>query len=184
MAATSVKSFPNHFENDVEIKAPADAVFAHLDDQRRLSAHMSQSSWAMIGSHMDFEFDAAGGRAVGSKIGLRGRVLGLKFSVDEVVTVHTPPIQKIWETTGTPNLFVIGHYRMGFEITPHGESATLRVFIDYAFPEAPVTRWLGQIFGAAYARWCTIRMTDDAAKHFRDMSSAKYSAARATLEPP
>ena len=42
--------------------ASAAAVFAHLDDQRRLSAH-SQSSWAMIGSHMDFEFDAAGGRA-------------------------------------------------------------------------------------------------------------------------
>jgi hypothetical protein len=55
---------------------------------------------------------------------------------------------------------------MGFEIVPRGESTTLRVFIDYAFPEAPATRWLGRIFGAAYARWCTTRMTDDAARHF------------------
>lgn len=172
---------PHHYENDVEINAPAEAVFAHLDDQRRLSAHMSQSSWAMIGSRMDFEFDAAEGRAVGSKIGLRGRVLGVPFSVDEVVTVHSPPTLKIWETIGTPNLFVIGHYRMGFEITSHGESATLRVFIDYAFPEGPFTRWLGLIFGAAYARWCTTRMTDDAVKHFI-VSPAKSSAAPAT--PP
>ena len=172
MAATSVKSFPHHFENNVEVNAPADAVFAHLDDQRRLSAHMSQSSWAMIGSRMDFEFDAAEGRAVGSKIGLRGRVLGVALSVDEVVTVHTPPIQKVWETIGTPNLFVIGHYRMGFEITPRSESTTLRVFIDYAFPEGSVTRWLGLIFGAAYARWCSTRMTDDAAKHFIELSPA------------
>lgn len=167
MAATSMKSFPRHFENSVKISVPADAVFAHLDDQRRLSAHMSQSSWMTVGSRMDFEFDAAEGRAVGSKIGLRGRVLGVPLSVDEVVTVRTPPVLKVWETTGTPNLFVIGHYRMGFEIAARGESATLRVFIDYALPEAPATRWLGQIFGNAYARWCTTRMTDDAARHFR-----------------
>ena len=161
-----MKSFPRHFENSINVNAPAAQVFAHLDDQRRLSAHMSQSSWMMVGSRMDFEFDAAEGRAVGSKISLRGRVLGVPLSVDEVVTVHTPPSQKAWETIGTPHLFVIGHYRMGFEITPPGESATLRVFIDYALPEAPATRWLGQILGGAYAQWCTTRMTNDAAERF------------------
>jgi hypothetical protein len=44
-----------------------------------------------VGSRMDFEFDEAEGRAVGSKIGLRGRVLGVPLSVDEVVTARTPP---------------------------------------------------------------------------------------------
>ena len=67
MAATSMKSLPRHFENSEKISAPAAAVFAHLDDQRRLSAHMSQSSWMMVGSRMDFEFDASEGRAVGSR---------------------------------------------------------------------------------------------------------------------
>ena len=105
MATTSMTSFPRHFENSIKISAPADAVFAHLDDQRRLSAHMSESSWMMVGSRMDFEFDAAGGRTVGSTISLRGRVLGVPLSVDEVVTAYTPPTLKIWETTGTPNLF-------------------------------------------------------------------------------
>jgi hypothetical protein len=155
------------FESRVEISAPADVVFAHLDDHRRLSSHMSQSSWAMIGSRMDFRFDAAEGRAVGSKIELYGKILGIPLSVDEVVTVHVPPLRKEWETIGTPRLFVIGDYRMGFEIIPHGKSASLRVFIHYGFPEGPVTFWLGRIFGAAYARWCTIRMTDDTGRHFR-----------------
>lgn len=104
MAAIAMKSFPRHFENCINVNAPAAQVFAHLDDQRRLSAHMSQSSWMMVGSRMDFEFDAAEGRAVGSKISLRGRVLGVPLSVDEVVTVHTPPSQKAWETIGTPRL--------------------------------------------------------------------------------
>lgn len=173
-----MRSFPNHFENSVEINAPAETIFAHLDDQRHLSAHMSQSSWMMVGSRMDIEFDAAEGRAVGAKIGLRGRVLGIPLSVDEVVIMRTPPTLKAWETTGTPNLFVIGHYRMGFEIAPRRQAATLRVFIDYAPPEAPSTRWLGQIFGDAYARWCTTRMTGDAAKHF-SLSGSSSTAQRA-----
>jgi hypothetical protein len=97
---------------------------------------------------------------------LHGRILGVPLSVDEVVMVHVPPLQKEWETIGTPRLLVIGHYRMGFEITPHGESASLRVFIHYGFPEGPFTFWLGRIFGPAYARWCTTRMTSDAARHF------------------
>lgn len=120
----------------------------------------------MAGSRMEIELDAFEGRAVGSRIRLSGRVLGLPLSVEEVVTDHTPPLRKVWETTGTPHLLVIGHYRMGYEITPQGDSLQLRVFIDYALPDSPPARWLGQIFGNFYARWCTRRMANDAAKHF------------------
>jgi hypothetical protein len=55
-------AYPLRFERSVEIDAPAEAVSTYLDDQRHLSAHMSQSSWMMVGSRMDFEFDAAEGR--------------------------------------------------------------------------------------------------------------------------
>lgn len=165
VTASATHLFPRHFEKSVEINTPAEAIFAHLDDHRHLSAHMSQSSWMMAGSRMEFEFDASRGTAVGSKIGLRGRILGVPLSVDEVVTERTPAVRKVWETIGTPKLLVIGPYRMGFEITPKGEAARLRVFIDYALPERPL-RWLGQMFGDAYARWCTTTMVGDAAKHF------------------
>ena len=159
---------PYHFESTVEVSATADAVFSHLDDHSRLSAHMSNSSWMMAGSRMAIELDASAGRAVGATIRLRGRVLGSPLCVDEIVTERVPPLRKVWETTGRPQLLVIGRYRMGFEITPKAKSAQLRVFIDYALPVEPFSRWLGRLFGHFYARWCTQRMADDAAMHFQE----------------
>ena len=158
---------PNHFESTSEVNAPADAVFSHMDDHSRLSAHMSRSSWMMVGSRMAIELDASEGRAVGAIIRLRGRVLGIPLSVGEIITERNPPLRKVWETTGTPNLLVIGQYRMGFEITPKAQSSQLRVFIDYALPDGSFSRWLGHLFGHFYAHWCTQRMADDAAMHFQ-----------------
>ena len=158
---------PYHFDSSVEVSAAADAVFSHLDDHGRLSAHMSNSSWMMAGSRMAIQLDAAEGRAVGAMIRLRGRVLGIPLSVEEIVTEHDPPLRKVWKTIGRPRLLVIGPYRMGYEITPKGDASQLRVFIDYALPDGPVSYWLGRLFGNVYARWCTRRMADEAAKHFR-----------------
>jgi hypothetical protein len=158
---------PYHFETTVEVSATTDAVFSYLDDHGRLSAHMSRSSWMMAGSRMAIEFDASEGRAVGAIIRLRGRVLGIPLSVEEIVTERKPPLRKVWETTGTPNLLVIGQYRMGYEITPKGKASLLRVFIDYALLDGPFSGLLGGLFGNFYARWCTRRMADDAAKHFQ-----------------
>jgi hypothetical protein len=103
---------------------------------------------------------------VGSRIRLSGRVLGVELSVEEVVVERNPPHRKVWETTGTPKLLVFGHYRMGFELSPQGSRSMLRVFIDYAVPEGGLSRWLGRVFGRAYARWCTQQMVDDAVRHF------------------
>lgn len=158
--------FPFHFESKVEVNASADAVFLVLDDPKRLSAHMSKSSWMMAGSRMVIELDAAEGRSVGSKIRLSGSVLSIPIWVEEAVTERTPPLRKVWETKGAPRLLVIGHYRIGYEITPQDNSSALRVFIDYALPHTLPARWLGKMFGALYARWCTDRMTSDAARHF------------------
>lgn len=158
---------PYHFESNVAVNAAADAVFSHLDDQRRLSAHMSNSSWMMAGSRMAIEFDASEGRAVGAKIRLRGRVVGIPLFVEESITERKPPLRKVWETTGAPKLLVISQYRMGFEIAPKAQSSQLRVFIDYALPDGSYSRWLGRLFGHFYARWCTQRMADDAASHFK-----------------
>lgn len=162
-----VKDLPFHFESGVTLNAPAEIVFSHLDDHQRLSAHMSQSSWMMIGSRMEIDLDALQGHAIESKISLSGSVLGIPLAVEEVVKAYNPPLQKLWETTGTPKLLVIGHYRMGFEITPQRSSSQLRIFIDYALPESLPARWLGQMFGSWYARWRTRRMVGDVEKHFR-----------------
>ena len=165
--AAAGPSLPFHLESNVELNAPANAVFSLLDDHSRLSAHMSKSSWMMMGSHMAIEFDAAQGRAVGAIIRLRGRVLGIPLSVEEIVTERSPPSRKVWSTTGRPRLLVIGPYRMGYEITPKAQSSQLRVFIDYALPDGPVSYWLGRLFGNFYARWCTWSMADGTVMHFQ-----------------
>ena len=159
---------PFHFESEVELNASADAMFTLLDDHSRLSAHMTKPSWMMAGSVMTLEFDAANGHAVGAKISLQSRVLGIPLSVKEIVTEHKPPLRKVWSTIGKPQLVVIGSYRMGFEITPRTRASHLRVFIDYALPDGTISYWLGCLFGNFYARWCTQRMTSDAAMHFRN----------------
>ena len=66
-----------HFETEVEIDASPEELFDLLDDHRRLSAHMTKRSWMMAGSQMTIEMDEMQGRALGSKISLSGKILGL-----------------------------------------------------------------------------------------------------------
>lgn len=115
---------------------------------------------------METKLDDGRGQKVGSRIRLAGRVFGVELSVEEIVTLRNPPQRKVWETTSAPQLLVIGHYRMGFELSPQGNGSMLRVFIEYALPERGPARWLGSLFGRYYARWCTQRMVDDAVEHF------------------
>jgi hypothetical protein len=161
-------AMPRSTETAVRIESAAETVFAYLDDHRHLGAHMSASSWMMLGSKMDYEFDGYEARSVGSKFGFHGKILGIPLSAEQAVVIRMPPRLKVWEIIGVPNLWVIGRYRMGFEIVPAARSCRLRVFIDYDLPETAPTRWLGLIFADVYARWCTGRMAKDAADYFAE----------------
>lgn len=114
---------------------------------------------------MKIEIEEGRGQKVGSRIRLVGRVFGIELSVEEIVTERNPPQRKVWETVGSPRLLVIGHYRMGFELSPEANGSLLRVFIEYAMPERAPARWLGRLL-AGY-RWCTQRMVDDAVRILR-----------------
>ena len=164
---TGVRDLPLHFDTRVLLNAPPGPIFAHLDDHRRLSDHMTRRSWMMAGSRMEMDIDANGGRAVGSTIRLKGRVFGISLDLQEAVIERSPPLRKVWRTSTPPRLLVIGPYRMGFEITPQGAASLVTVFIDYALPDRGLGRWLGRILGPWYARWCTRRMANDAVAHFR-----------------
>jgi hypothetical protein len=126
---------------------------------------------------MLIESDAAQGRSVGSWIRLSGRVLGMSLSVEEVVMERAPPRRKVWETSGNPRLLVIGPYRMGFEVTAQGENSQLRIFIDYDLPEGTVTRWVGQLLGGYYARWCVKQMVADSVRYFQTTGSGRAAVA-------
>lgn len=153
--------YPFHHRSEVDVDADAHSLFAHLDDPRRLAAHMEKSSLMMAGATMRIEMDALHGQAVGSLIRVAGSVLGLKLVVEEVVTERVPPLRKIWETRGAPRLLVIGSYRMGFTISPQEDRSRLVVFIDYQLPARGFAHGLGLLFGRAYAAWCTRRMATD-----------------------
>jgi len=158
--------YSEHAEYSAVVQAPVEKVFDWLDDQTRLSQHMSKRSWKMGWGKMDTELDGRRGRAVGSHIVLRGRVFGISLYLDEVVTDHDPPRKKVWETVGEPRLLVIGRYRMGFDLVKVGADTKLRVFIDYVLPSKKVARLLGRFFGRPYAKWCVRQMAEDARRSF------------------
>lgn len=169
--------YPFSAETRVVVDASPLEVFAFLDDHRNLSAHMEQTSWMMMGSRMDIHLDESGTRTVGSKFGFTGSILGIPLSVEEIVTERDPPRSKAWVTIVEPTLWVIGRYRMGFVIAPESGSSLLTVFIGYDLPRSFGIRWLGWLLGGFYARWCTNRMANDAARHFR-LSAAEANDRR------
>lgn len=154
--------YSRHEEHSAPINASVERVFDQLDDQTRLTEHMSKRSWKMGWGKMETVLDAQQGCSVGSHIVLRGRVFGIRLYLDEVVTLRKPPLTKTWETIGEPRLLVIGPYRMGFDLTPDDTTAQLRVAIDYDLPTKGISRLLGRLFGRSYAQWCTQQMVRDA----------------------
>ena len=156
-----------HYERSASVHGAVDSVFAFLDHPKALASHMSRSSLMMAGSHMAVEVDADGGSSVGSLICMSGSMMGISLDLKEIVTLHRAPYQKILETIGTPNLKVIAHYRMGFELTPRGDSPELYVSIDYRLPASGPGTWFYRLIGGIYTRWCVKRMVDDAVKAFQ-----------------
>ena len=155
-----------HYQCDGVVSAEPAALFAYLDDHRRLAGHMDKRSWRMGGGRMLLTLDAAGGRVIGSKITLSGKVFGLRLFVEETIVERVPPRRKVWATCGTPTLLVIGPYQMGFEIEPLAAGSTLDVWIDYDLPPSGLARLVGRLFASWYARWCTHRIVQDTARHF------------------
>ena len=154
--------YSRHEDFNGTLPVSIERAFQHLDDQTRLSAHMSERSWKMGWGKMDMRLDDLRGRAVGSRIVVAGRVFGVRLFLEEVVIERIAPTHKRWETVGEPRLLVIGAYRMGFDLTPRAGGAKLRVSIDYDLPARGPSRLLGSLFGRWYARWCTRRMVTDA----------------------
>ena len=166
----------HHEQSEAVIKASQAEVFAYLDDQTRLAAHMEERSMMMLGGRMTYEFDAAKGRAVGSVIRMGGSFLGISLSVREVVTERTPPTRKRWETRGPQRMLVIASYVMGFDTRRIGAGTGVLVFIDYQLPHSPPGRWLGLLFAPLYARWCVSRMIRDASRNFGSGAKPEVAA--------
>ncbi len=169
MTATSEtpgRRYPRHGASSATVRAAAESVFAFLDTHENIAAHMNRPNWAMLGGTMTTSLDNAVGKEIGSVINIQGKVLGVPISLAEVVIQRVPPRCKRWETTGTPQLIVIGSYRMGFEIEPAAAGCRVTASIDYEFPRTLLGKLLGRFVGPAYARWCVNRIVEAVARHF------------------
>lgn len=158
--------YPCHKKADARVAASPEELFAYLDDQARLGAHMEKRSMMMMGGRMTYSLDEAEGRAIGSVIRMGGGFLGIRLDIEEIVTERKPPYLKVWETMGHPRLLIMDGYRMGFNVTAADAGCELRVFIDYGPPAGLLGRFLCALFGGVYARWCVSRMAADATRHF------------------
>ena len=153
-----------HYEESIVIPANAEDVFVYIDDHKRFSSHMNQSSWMMGGGMMSTSVDEKLGQAIGSNIRMDGTVFGIHLFLDEIVTHHEAPRLKAWKTVGTPKLLIIGHYQMKVEINPHETGALLSVSIDYELPKT--NAWLGKLFSGWYAKWCVQQMLKGTSNYF------------------
>lgn len=145
------------YSENREILVPPIKVFEYLDDHQNLFEHMGKSSWMMGGGKMKMEKE-------NSHIKMTGRAFGLPVELDEVITVYDPPKSKVWETVGTPKLWVIGHYQMGFKIEEKNKGSQVEVFVKYDLPKS--NTWLGKLFGQIYAKWCVQQMLASVTNHF------------------
>ena len=175
---------PLRHESTGFVQSPMDQVFAHIDDHTRLSSHMGDPSWRTGGGRFETQIDEGRGQIVGSRIRLSGRVFGVELSVEEIVVERDPPRRKVWETTGVPRLLVIGHYRMGLELSAYESGSLLGVFIEYALPErgAGAGMWMAVHSSSAAA---TVRPGPvhswSIATHIRDVSPDEMQAAIGTM---
>ncbi len=47
---------------------------------------------------------------------MTGTILGMRLCVEEAILERRPPSRKVWETTDSPRLLIVGSYPMGFDI--------------------------------------------------------------------
>jgi hypothetical protein len=174
--AVMPSSYERHYEEYVTLPVGAEKIFSYADDFSQLSSHMNKSSSMMMGGTMETLLDEERGQAIGSHIRMKGKMMGIELSLDEIVTEREPPRHKVWETIGRQRLLVIDRYRLGFDISKRNRVSELRVFIDYDLPAKIPLRWLGLAFGKLYAKWCVQQMVNDARKQFMPAATLQPAA--------
>src|SRR5262245_48493221 len=148
----------------VEIRAPAEAVFAHVDDIRNLGSHMTgRSSMAMMGSRLKLEILSNQAMGLGATYRYSGTMMGLSIDFSESVTKYIPPREKVWHTIGESRLLIIASYEMRLTVEALSPSSSrLTISIVYELPRSGFWRIVGLMLARPYSHWCLRQMLHDA----------------------
>jgi hypothetical protein len=151
-------------DRSVVIAAPAERVFAYVDDIRNMARHMSEErSMAMMGSRLTLEIVTPEVTGIGATYRYFGRMMGLTLDFSETVTRYVPGREKGLRTIGDPRLLIIGGYEMGVNVQPLTEvSCRLTITFGYDLPRAGLWRIVGWALAPWYGRWCLDSMTQGA----------------------
>lgn len=164
MSAPSDTAMTRSLRETVEIHAPPEAVFAHVDDLRNVGWHMRERAMALMGSRLDLEQLSDNATGIGARYRWHGRIAGLTVDLTEVVTEWVPNRRKTWETIGNPRIVLMSHYRMRLTVSPLDHGTLLAFDIQYDPPRSFWGRMLGWLLADWYSRWCFRRMCRDAKK--------------------
>src|SRR4029453_2127239 len=139
----------------VDIRAPVETVFAHVDDIRNLGWHMTgRSSMAMMGSRLKLEILSDERTGLGATYRYSGTVMGLSIDFSESVTKYLPPREKVWRTIGEPRLLIIASYEMRVAIERLSSSLSqLTISIGYELPRPGFWRMVALFLSRSYCRW-------------------------------
>jgi len=111
-------SKPWHFEKSIDIHASPAEVFAYVDDIHHTGFHMEKSSMPMMGGKMQVEILSRNTRGLGASYRWTGGVLGMPIDFSETVVNWVKGKERVWRTIGDPKIIIMGHYEMGFSLTP------------------------------------------------------------------
>jgi hypothetical protein len=147
-----------------EIRAPAEDVFAYVDDIRNVGWHMTErSSMAMMGSRLKLEILSEQPTGLGATYRYSGKMMGLSLGFSESVTRYIPNREKVWRTIGEPRLLIMSSYEKRLAVEPlSAASSRLTISIAYELPRSAFWRILGRLLAGPYSRWCLRQMVGDA----------------------
>lgn len=142
------------------IDAPAERMFAYVNDIRNLARHMSErGSMLMMGSKLRLEIVTPEPTGVGAAYRYSGRVMSLIIDFSESVTDYALGREKAWRTIGEQRLLIIDNYEMSVLVEPLPDARSEpAIAIDYTLSPALLWRAIGGMLAASYAKWRLERM--------------------------
>ena len=147
----------------IEIMAPPETVFAHMDDINNVGWHMSGRSMPLMGGRLALEtIDDREG--VGATYRWKGSAMGMAIDITETVTKWIKDREKTWQTVGRSKMIVMSDYVMHLLLTPTDGGTRVLFEIDYSLPKTPWGWIIGLLRARRYAMWCLTRACEDAKK--------------------
>ncbi len=152
------------FNRKIIIEAPADEVFAFMDNIENMGMHMTKPNVAMMGSRLRVEWLSLNKTGAGAKYRWKGNIMGMKINFIVEVTRWIAGREKVWETIGPSKLIVLSWFRMYLILSPLDKTTTqTELGIDYTIPKGNI---LGFFLAGTYAAWCVNSMLKDLQIHF------------------